>query len=415
MPAEKFREITKSIDMLPPLPAVTQRLLEIAGDPKSTAKNMGEVICTDQAFSSKLLKLVNASFYGFSKQISTVSRAVVILGFDAVKSLAMGVSAFEVLVEKMKGGPLKHQDFWRHSLATAAAGKLLAEKSGFNPPEEAFVAGLLHDTGRLFLGLYAPRILELLGEEAKKNPGRDLVEIEQELMETDHCILAGNIFKHWNFPDELLWAVRRHHSSDTESTGKTGHLEAITFLANSLAKICCIGSSINAIFPAVPKQMMERLKLNDNALLQILMKINAEFQKTAAFLNIDIARGDENRQSSGESTRKLLLVGATPRGLRPLTLALESACCHVVTELSKEFNPARVEDAKPDILVIDARDKSFDSESLEGRVPDQQACLVISPEGSSDACFGNAGRLVAPFTVQDLLASVSKIKNGANV
>lgn len=412
MLAEKLRELTKSTEMLPPLPAVTRHLLEVAKDPKSSAENMGEVISTDLGFSAKLLKLVNSSFYGFSKQISTISRAVVILGYDAVKSLAMGVSAYEVLAKQMSGGPLDHQDFWRHNLAVAAIGKLLAERSKYNPVEEGFVAGLLHDTGKLILGTNAAKVLEAVLLQAKKEPGRDLAEIEQEMLGIDHCVLGGNVFKQWKFPDELVWATRNHHNPETDSTGKTAHLEAIAYLANSLAKIRCVGSSGNDVFPRISKQMMDRLNMDETELLRILLESDGEIAKAASLLNIDFTPREAGGETGQEQAAKILLLGPTPRQVRTVRLVLEAAGYNVSVEFCKSLSPDRVRDEKPGILVVDTRDASLDFDAPEEKVWTGQPVLVLSGPDSrgTNLPAQNATTLVAPFTVQKLLDTVHSLK-----
>ncbi|RKY26229.1 MAG: hypothetical protein DRP79_05270 [Planctomycetota bacterium] len=412
MIAEKLRELVQSLDVLPPLPVVIQRLLEVARDPDSSAKDMGEVISTDQGFASKLLKLVNSSFYGFPGQISTISRAVVILGYDAVKNLALAVSVFEVLSKKVSTGPLDHGKFWRHCLATAAAAKLLAERSNYTSPEEAFVAGLLHDAGRLFLALYAPKALETLFEQAKNQPGRDMVEMEQELLETDHCVLGGNIAKHWKLPEPLIWAARLHHTIETEATGQAAQIGAITFLANSLAKIRGCGSGDDDYLPAVPKQMMNLLGLDDGALLRVLLEIGPEIEKAAVMLNIDLDEDSGCQRNSETCSESILLIGPTPRQIRPIRLVLESAGYHVTVEVCKTPNRKFILNAKPEILVIDMSDGGFDTDSLDNEILGSQRSVLILPESSTvrDAPSPSVNLLRAPFTIQQLLNTLKHRK-----
>jgi HD-like signal output (HDOD) protein len=338
---------------------------------------------------------------------------VVILGYDVVKNLALGVGAFEVLSKQLKDGPLDYGEFWQHSLAAAGAGRLLAERSGYTPVEEGFVAGLLHDAGKLFLGISAPKVLEIILQEAAEQPGRDLAEIENELLGIDHCVLGANIFKHWNFPEPLLWAVRRHHSAETDNDGGAPRLEAITYLADALARIRCAGSGGNDAFPSIPQQFMERLKIDESGLLGILLEMDAEIEKAASLLHIELPKNRGNlKNGAAERCEKILLVGATPRQTRPQRLALESAGYHVTVKIARELKCADVAEAEPEILVIDATDPSFDVESLSGKTLLRRPVVVIAANGKAGAIPAgeNVSLLAAPITVMGLLDSVCSLK-----
>lgn len=405
MLAEKLREIIHSLEMLPALPVVVQRLLEVAQDKRSTAEDMGEVISKDEGITSRLLKLVNSSFYGFSKQVSTISRAVVILGFDAVQNLAVGISASDLLAGKEDAGPLDRDRFWQHGIAAAAAGRLLAQQSGYNPAEEAFIAGLLHDAGRAFLNQYAPRAIEMLFERAKEQPERNMVDIEQDVLGINHCILGANIFKHWKLPEQVIWATRRHHSTDTDSTDKNGQIEAITYLANALAKIRRIGSSGDDTLPPLPKQLMNRLGLDDGHLLRVLMEMDQEVEKAGALLQIEMGKTENDVP---EHPGRLLLVGTTPAGIRPLKLTLEAGGYHLTVVRSQALDADTVEKEQPDILVVDASDGTFDLDSLNGPIPGERHSVVILPRDSErgNVSLGDTGQLVAPVSAGQLLGAI---------
>ncbi len=407
---DKLRELTKSIDMLPPLPAVMRRLLDVARDEDSDAEDMGAVISTDQAFTSRLLKLVNSSFYGFSHQISTISKAVVVLGFEAVKNLALGVGVFEELNKTINNGVLDIKKFWQHSIVTAVIAKLLAEKSGYHPAEEAFVAGLVHDSGKLFLAMKAPKVFEAVMEQAKNEPGRDLCEVERDLLAIDHAILGTNIFKHWRFPENLLRAVRCHHNLELGASPEIGKIESITCLANSMAKICNIGSSGNDVFPIIPKRMMDILGVSEDVLLRILLELDSELDKAAQLLRIDL-QNDIGYRKSREGNGKVLLIGVTPRRVRPKKLVLQSAGYDVASYLTKELTSDIVNDASPDILLIDATETSFDKESLNNDILSRQNSLILCAEPFKTALLDKSAVVLAePFTVRNLLDALAKLK-----
>src|SRR5438093_1337301 len=149
----------KKLADLPPLPAVVTRIMETVNNPDTSAEDLNKLISMDQGLSSKVLRIVNSSYYGFPKRISTITHAVVILGFNTVRNLVLGVSAFGLLGQKSMPYGLNRAKFWEHSVATAAAGSVLAKRrlsKVRSAAEEAFIGGLLHDIGALFLDSYFP-------------------------------------------------------------------------------------------------------------------------------------------------------------------------------------------------------------------------------------------------------------------
>ncbi|PIE76795.1 HD family phosphohydrolase, partial [bacterium DOLJORAL78_65_58] len=139
----------KTIKDLPPLPLVVQKLLQVMDDPNSSADDISQVLSADNAMAAKVLKLVNSSFYGLSGQVASVPRAIVILGLSSIRNLALGLGVTK-LMARAGNGELQ-QRFWAHSIATAAACETVARATQRIIPEEAFVAGLLHDIGHLIL------------------------------------------------------------------------------------------------------------------------------------------------------------------------------------------------------------------------------------------------------------------------
>ena len=136
------------------MPLVVRKLLSVMDDDRSSADDISAVLASDQALAAKVLKLVNSSFYGMSGQVSTISRAVVILGVSAVRNLALGLSIAGIMGKGRQSSLWSR--FWDHSLAAATAAEHLARETGYPDPEEAFVAGLLHDVGHLVFMLAAP-------------------------------------------------------------------------------------------------------------------------------------------------------------------------------------------------------------------------------------------------------------------
>lgn len=223
---------------LPPLPAVTRQLLVVIGDENSSANDVSKVLSSDQALAGKVLKLVNSSFYGVQQEVTTISRAVVLLGFTGVRNLALGFGSISAL-QKL-GGKLDMQGFWAHALANGAASQSLAPYfSRRTDPEEAFLAGLMHDIGAYVLAAAIP---DIYGEILAGPAGRRM-QAEQEACGMTHAQVGQGLLKFWELPDAFCDAARHHHDAAKASDG-TRPLTNLVALADVLA--CVHGGAFEA-------------------------------------------------------------------------------------------------------------------------------------------------------------------------
>lgn len=227
--------IRSQIKDLPPLPKVVNRLVKVVGDDRSNAEDVTKVLAGDQALTAKVLKLVNSSFYGQSGEIATITRAVVVLGFAAVRNLALGLAAGGAL--KRAGGAEYQRRFWTHALATACAAEALAGRgNGGVDPEEAFVAGLLHDIGHPVLALAAP------AEFAEVFAGGPdaLVAREEAVFGLGHAKAGQMLLRQWKLPEHLGEVARFHHHGKICAKGDAPLVTAVC-LADLLASVLDTG------------------------------------------------------------------------------------------------------------------------------------------------------------------------------
>ncbi len=223
-------QILKKIKELPPLPLVVQKLLTVIEDDNSSADDISQVLNSDQAMASKVLKLVNSSFYGLSGKVTTIPRAIVILGVAAIRNLALGLGVTRVLA---KAGTGEIQDkFWNHSIAVAAASEVLARHTKKVEPEEAFVAGLLHDIGHLLLLMAVPEEFMAVLAMGPVN----MVENERRNIGMAHTRAGQKLLKQWKLPTTLCDAIRFHHTPKV-ITGKDDPLISIVALGDLFAGV----------------------------------------------------------------------------------------------------------------------------------------------------------------------------------
>lgn len=197
---------------LPSLPSIALQVIELVQDPEVELKQIAETIQHDPALSTKILRTVNTSFYGQSKPIATVSQAMVVLGLNAVKTLALGFTLVNQLKQSQEAG-FDHIAFWRRSLFCAAAARVLAKEVGLIEQEEAFLAGLLQDMGMMAMASTLGSDYAQLTRQAQ-NDHRQLAQLEREVYETDHAEMGGCLAEHWRIPTLLAEGIRWHETPD---------------------------------------------------------------------------------------------------------------------------------------------------------------------------------------------------------
>lgn len=206
---DNVQKILTRLKDIPTLPHVVSKIVEIVDSPNTSASDLNKAISMDQALSVKVLKLVNSAFYGFPKKIETLTQAIVILGFNTVRSLALSISMVDFFTGK-GGRKLNYTEFWKHSIATSILAKQIAKKSFPSIAEEAFVSGLLHDIGILILDQYVTsEYREVL--ECMETEGMQLVQAERKILGITHAEVGRLLAEKWNLPDPLLYSISYHH------------------------------------------------------------------------------------------------------------------------------------------------------------------------------------------------------------
>lgn len=264
---------------LPPLPEVTRQLLLVIADEDASAHDVSKVLASDQALAGKVLKLVNSSFYGVQQEVTTISRAVVMLGFTGVRNLALGFGSISAL-QKL-GGDLDMQHFWSHAVANGAAAQIMAPlASRRTDPEEAFLAGLMHDIGAYVLATAVPEsygpILEL--------PGPKRLEAERELCGMTHAQVGQGLLKFWDLPNDFTQAARFHHDI-AQATDPEQPLTGLVALADVLA--CVHGGDFETtVSEGDLEKLVVAVGLSMDNVLSTLQGMTAKVEGMASFLHI---------------------------------------------------------------------------------------------------------------------------------
>ena len=258
--------LEKKLADLPPLPAIVTRIMETVNNPETSAEDLNKLISMDQGLSSKVLRIVNSSYYGFPKRISTITHAVVILGFNTVRNLVLGVSAFGLLGQKSMPYGLNRGKFWEHSVATAMASGILARKrlpKIRTAPDEVFIGGLLHDLGALFLDSYFP-VQYAVGMAFAAREGKTSRDAENMVLGIDHVMVGRRIAEFWNFPPHLVAMLGSHHDPTRET--ENFELTALVHAGNWLAWECKYQASEHTVAHPLDPVVEEWLALDEETI-----------------------------------------------------------------------------------------------------------------------------------------------------
>jgi putative nucleotidyltransferase with HDIG domain len=255
--ADHVEMVLAQLDALPTLPAIAVRLLEITSNSRSNAREVISLVENDPSVSARLLALARRA--EIAADVNTVDRAVVLLGFEAVRSLVLSVQVFETFSQRIEHvtSRLDTVGLWRHSLAVACAARLLAAFSQAGPgdgsqakeaqpvkPEDVFVCGLLHDLGKVALNACFPKSYDRVVAAVDTTRGC-IADQERKVFGIDHTLAGRRLATHWKLPNMVQETIWLHHHSPASTPTRIEHPRHVQLvqLADRLARHLRIGYS----------------------------------------------------------------------------------------------------------------------------------------------------------------------------
>ncbi len=265
-----LENIVTQVDELPALPQIVTRVMELTEDPDSTAFDIQAVLNQDQAMTAQVLRLANSVYYGYSRRIATVTDAIILIGFNAVRSIVLAASVSKILKKELKGYAMDEGELWKHSQCSAVFARILAKKIRFRSVELAYTAALLHDIGKLILNSFMcdmyQQVIDIVAEE--KIPFN---EVEDNIFGYNHAILGGKVAEKWKLPVDLTEAITCHHEPGKAEINP--QLTAIVHVADAATMQMGLGLGIDGLLYPLDQEAMNLLEINDSDLEEIMAEL----------------------------------------------------------------------------------------------------------------------------------------------
>ena len=276
------QKIIEKIDDLPTLPRTVLKITELVNDPKSSAKDLARVITDDQVLTARLLKLVNSSFYGFPERISTVTGAIVLLGFDAIRNLLLTTSVFDLFANHNRKKKQDQEKFWDHSLGCAVGAKVIGNYLRHDKIEELFVSGLLHDIGKIVEMMYLSdeytKVVTVIDSENIL-----MTAAENKVLGYNHAEVGKLLAEKWNLPAKLVQVIAYHHQPANASSFAME--AAIVHLADIFCRALNMGYGGDNKIPPLDGSAWKRLKIGTNAIDTIMATMRREYRDISSFIS----------------------------------------------------------------------------------------------------------------------------------
>ena len=269
-------DLIKNNNELPSLPAVFIKVNEAIEDPKSSMRDIAEIISCDQSLSARLLRLANSAFFGFFSKVDTISQAVTIIGTKQLRDLILATSVIQVFKD-ISTDLVDIKSFWEHSIGCGIASRLLASYQNEINVEHFFVAGLLHDIGRLILYWKNPEQMKDILFRASEND-KLLHQVEREVMGYNHAEVGGLLLRQWQLPGNLEDPVKYHHNPTRAPNYPID--SGIVHVADMIVNGMEMGTSGERIVPPLDEHSWKNIRLSPSILEPLSNQLNEQYSDT---------------------------------------------------------------------------------------------------------------------------------------
>ena len=271
----------KRVSTIATLPETTAKIIAMVENPSSTAATLHKVISHDPALVARILKVVNSAFYGLPGQVNSIERAIVLLGLNAVKNIAVAASIGQLFRGAKLCEAYTAKDLWTHCVGVAVAGRELCKRSGLKTGDEAFLAGMIHDVGLLVTLQLFPEQLRTVCEESMR--GGSFVEHEQRILKLTHQKLGAGLAQLWRFPKTCQLVTEFHHDP-SRVTMDDRAIVTVVCLADTICAKASIGFPLTASSQSLEAISLEGSGIKPEAIAATQAALPQLMEQASAFL-----------------------------------------------------------------------------------------------------------------------------------
>lgn len=262
--------IVSKVDDMKVLPEIINKIIALTDDPDSTVQDMEKAILKDSVLTTKILRLANSAYYGYARNISTISRAAVLLGFQAIKSLALASTMRTYLTDELKGYSLEKNQLWTQSQTCAIVSRFIAKQIKYPNPEEAYIAGLLRDIGKTILNQHMEKeYADVLSKIEMHN--MSFLDAEGEVLGFNHAEIGEKVAEKWNLPKALVDAIGHHHTPEQSNVNPL--LVSIVHIADAITMMMGVGLGVDGLAYNLSPMAIETIGLNESQLENIISQV----------------------------------------------------------------------------------------------------------------------------------------------
>ncbi|MDR3335593.1 MAG: HDOD domain-containing protein [Treponema sp.] len=274
------------IKNLPSLPTTVRKVLEVCNNPQASPVDLNRVISLDPVLVARVIKLINSSYYSLGNRVTSLVRAVIMLGINTVKNMALSTAILANVFSKKKIPGLNMDEFWRHSLCTAVTAKFIAKKRSVDNKllEEYFTAGLLHDIGKIPINAIRSLEYKRLAETAG-NEGLSLYVAEERQLGYTHCNAGEMIARSWQLGGAIGDVITWHHSC-LDYDGPYKDVLFTVVAANRFAADMKIGFAGDRHPPPLDPEVLQCLNMRETIIEELELVVNKEIEKASVFLKL---------------------------------------------------------------------------------------------------------------------------------
>lgn len=276
--------LLEEVKSLPTLPTIFSKISEVIEDPRTSTDQLAKIISSDQASVFKILKVANSPLYGFRGKIDTISQAILYLGFEEIKNIIFALTIIGYFTKNKFSLNLSPVDLWAHSIGVGIITRTIGKEIGEKKLENFFLAGILHDIGKIIFLLFANKEYSDVLKYVEENNCR-IYEAERQILGIDHSKLGKAIAAKWKLPAGIQDAIYYHHNGPEKR--ENDKLIASVHLANIIARAMNFGFSGETIIPEPAIKIWDLIKLPDDYFLSIKSQLEKDYENNIRIMLVD--------------------------------------------------------------------------------------------------------------------------------